>query len=91
MLKTAYAIVVAAVAAGAFVTAISLADQVDARAAGPKGDRADARPLGGQCSEHAWPYFEASCLRDTRNAFGQAHSFRVVTADRLAADANSER
>jgi hypothetical protein len=92
MLKSIYAVVVAAVAAGAFVTALSLADQVDARASGPKADRANARPLGGQCSQNAWPYFEAGCLRDTRNSFGQAHDVRVVSPERFAAAAaNSTR
>ena len=31
-----------------------------------------------------WPYFEASCLRDTRNPFGQARDVRLVSTDRLA-------
>lgn len=86
MLKTVYAIAAAAIVAGAFVTALSVADQVDARGSAPgvKADRADARPLARQCSQNAWPYFEASCLRDTRNAFGQAREVvRVVSTDRL--------
>jgi hypothetical protein len=84
MLKTAYAIVSAAIVAGAFVTALSIADQVDARGSvpGAKADRADARPLGTACSANGWPYFEASCLRDTRNSFGQAHEARIVSTDR---------
>jgi hypothetical protein len=87
MLRTIYAIVVAAIIAAGFITALSLADQVDARGSAPgaKADRADARPLAGQCSQHAWPYFEAACLRDTRNTFGQAREARIVSTDRLAA------
>jgi len=85
MLRTIYAIAAAAIVAGAFVTALSIADQVDARGSAPgaKADRADARPLAGNCSQNAWPYFEAACLRDTRNSFGQAHEARIVSADRL--------
>lgn len=47
----------------------SLSFEVQASAAvvGAKGDRADIRPLGVDCSQSAWPYFEASCLRDVRH------------------------
>jgi hypothetical protein len=89
MLRTIYAIAAAAIVAGAFVTALSIADQVDARGSAPgaKADRADARPLAGNCSQKAWPYFEASCLRDTRNSFGQARDARFVSTERLPAAA----
>ena len=50
-----------------------------------EGDRLDIRPSGAQCSEQAWPHFEANCLRDKRTAMGQAKLARVVTADRLGA------
>jgi hypothetical protein len=49
-----------------------------------KGDRIDIRPLGINCSEQAWPYFEASCMRDRRMAQGKAKPARIVTADRIA-------
>jgi hypothetical protein len=49
-----------------------------------KGDRLDYRPLGTQCSEQAWPNFEAGCLRDKRDTMGKAKQARIVTADRLA-------
>jgi len=91
MLRTIYVVVAAAIVAGAFVTALSIADQVDARASAPgaKADRADTRPLGGQCSQNSWPYFEAACLRDMRNPFGQAHGARFVSPDRgMAVAAN---
>jgi hypothetical protein len=85
MLKTVYAIAAAAIIAGAFVAFLSLAMQVEASAhvAGAKGDRADARPLAGDCSRHAWPYFEASCLRDARNPYGEARTVRIVYTDRI--------
>jgi hypothetical protein len=87
MLKTIYAVATAAIVAGSFVAFPSLSQQVDARSSAPgtKADRADTRPLALQCSGSAWPYFESSCLRDTRNTFGQARTVRVVTADRLPA------
>jgi hypothetical protein len=47
-----------------------------------KGDRLDIRPLGTKCSEQAWPYFEANCLRDSRASMGKVKPARIVTADR---------
>jgi hypothetical protein len=86
MIKVVYAVCAAAIIAGAFVATLSLSAQVEARGALPdaKADRADARPLARDCSQNAWPYFEASCLRDARHPFGQANSVRLVSADRLA-------
>jgi hypothetical protein len=43
------------------------------------------RPHGVACSERAWPYFEASCLRDTNSPTRKAHAVRLVTTDQLAA------
>lgn len=85
MLKSVYAIVAAAVVAAGLVMFPSLSPQVEARAPvpGAKSDRADARPLATACSQRAWPYFEAACLRDARNPFGQAREVRIVSADRL--------
>ena len=85
MLKTIYAIAAAAIVAGAFVAFLSLAMQVEANAhvPGPKGDRADIRTLAGDCSQRAWPYFEAACLRDARNPYGVARQVRIVSTDRL--------
>ena len=81
MLKTVYAIVAAAIIAACLVLAPSLSPQVEAGApsATGKSDRADARPLAGDCSEKAWPYMEANCLRDTRNPMGQAREVRFVS------------
>jgi hypothetical protein len=79
------AIALAALIAGTATILLSLSDKVVASAPihGGKGDRLDIRPLGTHCSEQAWPYFEANCLRDKRAAMGQATSRRIVTADRL--------
>jgi hypothetical protein len=80
MLKTVYAIVAAAIIAACLVFAPSLSPQVEAGApsATGKADRADARPLAGDCSERPWPYMEASCLRDTRNPQSLAREVRFV-------------
>jgi hypothetical protein len=80
MLKTFYAIIAAAIIAACLVFAPSLTPQVEAGApsATGKADRADTRPLAGDCSERPWPYMEASCLRDTRNPEGLAREVRFV-------------
>jgi hypothetical protein len=84
MLKTMYAVAAAAIAATAFVTFPSLSPQVEAGTpvAGAKSDRLDTRPLGTACSQHAWPYFEAACLRDAGMAMGQARMVRIVATKR---------
>jgi hypothetical protein len=51
----------------------------------PKADRVDFRPLGTACSQNAWPYFEANCLRDRNQVMGEARPVRVITTDRAGA------
>jgi hypothetical protein len=48
-------------AAACLVGFPGLSSQVDAHSSmpGAKGDRADVRPLGTDCGEKAWPYFDA--------------------------------
>jgi hypothetical protein len=88
MIKTVYAIAVAAIAAACFVAFPSLSFQVEASSAviGAKGDRADVRPLGTACGQKAWPYFDAACLHDARNPLVTPHEARLITADRVAAN-----
>jgi hypothetical protein len=84
MRNTIYAVIAAAIIAACITLAPSLTPQVDAASApapGVKSDRADVRPLATECSEKAWPYVEAACLRDTRNPFGQAREVRFVPLD----------
>jgi hypothetical protein len=87
MRKAIYAVVASAIFAASFFVALSLSAEVEARGSvpGAKTDRADARPLAGACSGNAWPYFEASCLRDARNPFGQARDVRLVSFDQAVA------
>jgi hypothetical protein len=85
MLNTIYAVIVAAIIAATITLAPTLTLQVDAAAApepGAKSDRADARPLAADCSEKAWPYVEATCLRDARNPQGLAREVRFVPLDK---------
>ena len=85
MLKTIYAVIAAAIVAGAFVATMSISEEVEARGSVPaiKADRADTRPLARDCSQNAWPYFEAACLRDTRNSFSQAREVRLISVDQV--------
>jgi hypothetical protein len=85
MLKAIYAVFASAFVAGSFVAALSISAEVEARGSRPgdKGDRMDARALAVACSPHAWPYFEANCLRDPRNPFGRAQGVRLVSLDNL--------
>jgi hypothetical protein len=79
-------VALAAAIAGAVTILPSFSDKVVASApihAG-KGDRLDAHALGTRCSEQAWPYFEAKCLRDGRAPLGAAKAVRIVSADRGA-------
>jgi hypothetical protein len=75
------AVAAAALIAAALIALPGFAPNVEASTpqALAKGDRLDIH--GTNCSEHAWPNFEASCLRSagTRSPIRQA---RLVTADR---------
>jgi hypothetical protein len=85
MIKTLYAVTTAAFAAGCFVAFPSLSGQVHATppAIGAKGDRADLRPLGIDCGQNTWPYFDAACTRDAGNPLKQPRAVRFVFADRF--------
>jgi hypothetical protein len=86
MMKTAYAVAVSAIVAACFVAFPSLSPQVGAAPSvvGVKGDRADIRPLGVDCGEQAWPYFNAACTRDARMPLGSPRDIRIISADRTA-------
>jgi hypothetical protein len=83
MIKAFSAVAVAAIVAAALTILPGFAPQVEASVpqALAKSDRLDIRPIGRDCSDQAWPNFEASCLRAafTRKEVRQA---RLVTADR---------
>jgi len=83
MIKALSAIAVAAFVAAALTVLPGFAPKVEASTpqALAKGDRLDVHAIGRNCSENAWPNFEASCLRTvgTKTVVRQA---RLVTAER---------
>jgi hypothetical protein len=84
--KTISAVLAAAlIAAAAAVFSTGFTKEVEASTpvAAAKGDRLDIGPVGAACTQQAWPYYEAKCLRDKSKNAGRAQAVRIVTADRL--------
>ena len=83
MIKALSAVAAAAFVAAALTVLPGFAPTVEASTphALAKGDRLDIHMVGRDCSQQAWPNFEASCLRAavTRTSIREA---RLVTADR---------
>jgi hypothetical protein len=83
MIKALSAIAIAAFAAAALTVLPGFAPEVEARVpqALAKSDRLEIHPVGRNCSQQAWPNFEASCLRvaGSKTTIREA---RLVTADR---------
>ena len=84
MIKAVSAIAIAAFIATALSILPGFAPQVEASVpqALAKGDRLDIRPVGRDCSQQAWPNFEASCLRVAGKNAVSIKEARLVTADR---------
>ena len=85
--------IIATVVAAALLAAIAvmlpgLNGKVEARnAAVGKTDRLDFKPFGPDCAQQSWPYYEASCLRNTVGAVRDARrQVRIVSTDKLARD-----
>ena len=83
--RTLSAIAAAALGAAVMMALPGFSPAVEAGTSAPiiKTDRLDYRPLGSECTEQAWPYYGANCLRDGTKAAGQARTVRLVTTDRL--------
>jgi len=83
MIKALSAIAVAAFVAAALTVLPGFAPQVEARVpqALAKADRLDIRLVGRDCSEQAWPNFEASCLR-VAGSKAMIRQARLVRTDR---------
>jgi hypothetical protein len=83
MIKALSAVAVAAFFAAALTVLPGFAPQVEASTPHvlAKGDRLDVHSVGPNCSEHAWPNFEASCLRGA-TGITVVRQARLVTADR---------
>ena len=84
MIKALSAIAIAAFIAAALTILPGFAPQVEASVpvALAKGDRLDIRPVGRDCSQQAWPNFEASCLRTAGSKTLSIQEARLVTAER---------
>ncbi|MGB8607569.1 hypothetical protein [Bradyrhizobium sp.] len=83
MIKALSAIAIAAFLAAALAVLPGFAPQVEASVPRvlAKGDRLDVRQAGRDCSQQAWPNFEASCLR-VAGSKSTIREARLVTADR---------
>lgn len=83
MIKTISAIAIAAFVAAALTILPGFAPSVEASVPQPfaKSDRLDIRTTGKDCSQQAWPNFEASCLRRAGTK-ANVREARLVTADR---------
>jgi len=83
MIKALSAIAVAACVAAALTLLPGFAPTVEASVPQPlaKADRLDIRSIGRDCSQQAWPNFEASCLRRAGTK-ADIRVVRLVTADR---------
>ena len=83
MIKTISAIAIAAFVAAALTVLPGFAPSVEASVPQPlaKSDRIDIRTVGKDCSQQAWPNFEASCLRQAGTK-ANIREARLVTADR---------
>jgi hypothetical protein len=83
MIKALSAITVAAFIAAALTVLPGFAPKVEASVpqALAKADRLDIRVVGKDCSQQAWPNFEASCLRAAGSKM-LIREARLVSADR---------
>lgn len=82
MIKTLSAIALSACVAAALTLLPGFAPTVEASVPQPlaKSDRLDIRSVGKDCSQQAWPNFEA-CLRSAGTKTNVREA-RLVTADR---------
>ena len=83
MIKALSAVAIAAFMAAALTVLPGFAPTVEASTpvALAKADRLDIRSVGADCSQKAWPNFEASCLR-AAGTKAMVKEARLVTAER---------
>lgn len=88
MIKALAALAIAAFIAAALTVLPGFAPEVEAgvtTAPLAKSDRLDIRSIGRNCSQQAWPNFEAACLRRADTKVGSKTlitNARLVTAIR---------
>jgi len=85
MYKALSAIAAAAIGAAIVVALPGFSPEVEARTppASVKGDRLDVRPMVRDCTQQAWPYYDANCLRDPSQQ-GPTRTVRLISTDRVA-------
>jgi hypothetical protein len=83
--KALSAIAAAAFGAGVVLALPGFSPEVEARTPAPvvETERLDVQPTAPACSEHAWPYYTANCLRSERPS-SQPRAVRIITTDRVA-------
>jgi hypothetical protein len=83
MIKALSAIAIAACVAATLTLLPGFAPTVEASVpqALAKSDRLDIKTIGRDCSQQAWPNFEASCMRSAGTK-ADVRVARLVTADR---------
>jgi hypothetical protein len=85
--KALSAIVAAAIGAALVLALPGFSPEVEARTPPPvvKTNRLDVQPAAAPdtCSQQAWPYLSADCLRSERPN-SQPRAVRIVTTDRIA-------
>jgi hypothetical protein len=90
--KSLWTVALVSIAAAGILALPGFSPQVEAgtgiHSPAVKGDRLDTRLTGRACSQHAWPYYEAQCLHDAKNARGRARTVRMVSTDKLPDDFN---
>jgi hypothetical protein len=84
MIKALSAVAIAAFIAAAVTLLPGFAPPVEASVpvALAKADRLDIKQVGPNCSEQAWPNFEASCLRSAASKAVRVSDARIVTPSR---------
>ncbi|TAK50118.1 MAG: hypothetical protein EPO23_02580 [Xanthobacteraceae bacterium] len=84
MFKALSAVAVAAILTACLTFLPAMTPKVEAGTpvAAAKADRLDIRPIGTNCSQQAWPRFEASCLRKAGNKT-VVREARMVFSDRF--------
>jgi hypothetical protein len=80
--------VIASLTAATVIAAVVAfaAPSTEVKASTPAGAESDSLPalkFGPACSQKAWPYYDNECVRDYRQATGQATKVRFVSVDRL--------
>ena len=84
IIKALSAVAVAGFLAAGLTVLPGFAPNVEASTPQPlaKADRLDVRPIGRDCSQQAWPNFEASCMR-VAGTKTEVREARLVTASRV--------